>query len=220
MKIRSAHIKIVVVTVCCLLLFFQAYNQTNGGRNNNWITNNTATSVMHFNFNGLNFSSGVPVLNVSFNMNIFSMSDKSGNLLYYSDGLTTIYNRNHQIMQNGNIPSSIRAIPTTFACKTVPAPCHDSLYYVFWVGESNRLRYTLINMNLDNGLGGVIPGQKGVVVPGSDSLSPYIDITKHGNNRDFWIMTRAATGNTWKAFLLTPLRYYAESPSKSNRTGY
>src|ERR1700733_15315002 len=63
------------------------------------------TNIWYFNFNcGMDFNSGTPVsLNngaMYTDEGCTSISDSSGNLLFYSDGVT-VYNANHLIMQNG-----------------------------------------------------------------------------------------------------------------------
>jgi len=52
---------------------------------------------------GLDFNSGVPVALLDGQLNTregcATISDKNGNLLFYTDGIT-VWNRSHKIMQN------------------------------------------------------------------------------------------------------------------------
>ena len=64
-----------------------------------------------------------------------SISDKSGNLLFYTDGIT-VYNKSHEIMLNGTglygDPSS------TQSAIIVPDPADRNLFYIFTVDTSIR----------------------------------------------------------------------------------
>jgi len=63
------------------------------------------TSHWFFGYNaGLNFQSGSPVVEpggqIQTEEGCSSISDVCGNLLFYTNGVT-VYNKNHQVMQNG-----------------------------------------------------------------------------------------------------------------------
>src|SRR5690606_24228892 len=91
-----------------------------------------------------------------------TIADSSGNLLFYTDGID-VYNANHTLMPNGtglngNPSSSQSAI-------IVPKPASENLFYIFTVdaeGGPNGLSYTLIDMNLEGGLGDVVLGNKNI----------------------------------------------------------
>ena len=81
---------------------------------------------IHFNDNG----SVTPLTNGKLNTleGCTSISDADGTLLAYTDGIT-VYNKNHQIVQNGNgllgDPSS------TQSAIIVPKPQDPNIYYIF-----------------------------------------------------------------------------------------
>jgi hypothetical protein len=80
----------------------------------------------------ITFNQGSPVALYNSAMHategVSSISDRNGNLLFYSDGWH-IWNRNHQVMQNGfNIGSNADAAQSGLI---VPYPGHDSLYHFF-----------------------------------------------------------------------------------------
>src|SRR5210317_296926 len=85
-----------------------------------------------------------------------SMSDKSGNLLFYTDG-SYVWNKVHKVMKSGSGLLGDRS--STQSAIIVPKPEDDNIYYVFTVG-SNRsntgLHYSVIDMSKENGLGEVI----------------------------------------------------------------
>ena len=105
------------------------------GEANNWYFGQNA---------GVNFNTNPPsALNngvLTTTEGCSSISDASGNLLFYSDG-RTVWNRNHQIMPNANYfagnglfgdPSS------TSSALIVPKPGDPNLYYIFTVDEPHH----------------------------------------------------------------------------------
>ena len=87
---------------------------------------------------GLNFNNRTPVPQQGSLYTLegcATISNKKGGLLFYTDGFT-IWNRNHQIMPNGNDLYGQRS--STQAAIIVPMPESENLYYVFTV---NRAEY-------------------------------------------------------------------------------
>ena len=93
---------------------------------------------------GVNFNTTPPTAvtngRLSTNEGCSSISDASGNLLFYSDG-RTVWNRNHEIMPNADYfggnglfgdPSS------TSSALIVPKPEDPNLYYIFTVDEPHH----------------------------------------------------------------------------------
>lgn len=155
---------------------------------------------------GLDFNSGSPVALTNGQINTIEgcavLSNNLGQLLFYTDGIT-VYNKNHQVMLNG---SSLMGHPSSTQSATiVPMPGNNNLFYVFTLdaygtSTSKGLRYSIIDLALDGGLGG-ITSQKNILLyePSNEKIS----IVKHANNTDYWIVTHSVTGNTFYAHLLT-----------------
>ena len=137
---------------------------------------------------GITFSSGAPVALTDGVLNTFegvaTISDTAGQLLFYTDGIT-VYNRNHQAMPNG---SGLLGDPSaTQSGIIVQAPLSDSLYFVFTIDYnmgSNGLRYSVVDMSLDGGLGNVI--EKNTLV--RSNAKEKITAARHANGIDFWIL--------------------------------
>jgi len=168
---------------------------------------------------GLDFNSGAPAVLLNSQLTtsegVATISNSNGNLLFYTDG-TTIWNRNQTIMQNGtglygNFSSTQSAI-------IIPQPDHNNYYYVFTVdqmatGGTNGLCYSIVNMDLAGGLGGVT--LKNInLLPGNNSTEK-ITATKHSNGHDVWIISHGWQNNTFYAYLLTSSGLNA-SPIVSN----
>jgi hypothetical protein len=84
-----------------------------------------------------------------------SISDNSGNLLFYTDGMK-IWNKNHQLMLNGT--GLLGHWSSTQSATIVPKPGSTNLFYIFTLDyeiRPNGFRYSIVDINLDGGLGGV-----------------------------------------------------------------
>lgn len=157
---------------------------------------------------GLNFNSGgsnpIPVgLNNSAmdtNEGCSSICDANGNLLFYSNGVT-VFNRNHQIMLNGdNLAGNISAVQS---CIIVPAPGNVDIYYVFTADalENSFARgytYSIINMTGDNGNGEVVTKN----APLWGSCTERMTAARHGNGTAVWLITNDNNSNIFRAWLI------------------
>lgn len=153
---------------------------------------------------GLDFNSGTPVALTNGQINTIEgcavLSNNLGQLLFYTDGIT-IYNKNHVVMQNG---AGLMGHPSsTHSATIVQKPGNPNLFYVFTLdayGHVNGFRYSVIDLTLDGGLGGVT-SEKNIPIYGPSNEK--ISVVKHANNVDFWIVTMGYPGNTFYAHLLT-----------------
>lgn len=121
------------------------------------------------------------------------MCDKNGNLLLYTDGYA-VWNKNHGVMPNGyDLPGFGTNIikSSSNGAIIIPFPDHPDRYYVFSLGANEypntagMLFYSVVDMSLNNGLGDVISGQKGIVV--DSLLSEHMSVVS-GNNCDVWLV--------------------------------
>jgi gliding motility-associated-like protein len=164
---------------------------------------------------GLDFNSGVPVA-INTNMNAregtASISDASGQLLFYTEGFT-VWDRNGNPMPNGTdlTPFATVILPsptgsTTQGSLIIPLPGNDSLYYIFSMtcleaGPSAlRLYYSIVNINANGGLGDIVAGQKSIFV---DSMLSERMTAVVGDWCSIWLLTSAASGPVIKAFEIT-----------------
>ncbi|MEI6900291.1 MAG: PKD domain-containing protein, partial [Bacteroidota bacterium] len=111
-------------------------------------------------------------------------------------------------MPNGIIPGSNwpQTAQPHFA---VPKINDDSSYFFFTVDDPTPinnpgLRYSIIDMRLDGGLGDVVASQKNIPVPGGNNASSVLTGTRHKNNLDVWIITREYNSNHYLSYLITP----------------
>ena len=130
-----------------------------------------------------------------------TISDTAGNLLFYTDA-ETIWNRNHQIMQNGDYIGGCWS--STQGALIVPEPENDSIYYIFTTdcAEYNLvrgLRYSIVNMNLDSGRGAIV--QKDILL--HTPVAEKIAGIHHANGKDVWVVTHEWNSDKFFAYLVT-----------------
>jgi gliding motility-associated-like protein len=180
----------------------------------NWFFGNQA---------GIDFNSGYPVIRNDGRMlaHVGStvMSDTAGNLLFYSNGVR-VWSRDHEIMPNGWYLSGCNH--NQQPCIAMLKPGSDHLYYLFTVNgdwcvpNSYGGFYSIIDINLNNGMGDIVPGMKDIPVPYTDSATNYVIAIKHANKRDYWIFFRNYySQNYFSAYLLDENGLHAE-PVVSN----
>ena len=133
-----------------------------------------------------------------------SIANKNtGQLLFYTDGIT-VWNKNHLVMPNGNglmgEPSS------TQSAVIVPGPgSNDTLFYIFTVDDlagPNGLRYSVVNMNLNMGLGDIILSSKNTLL--ETPVTEKITAIRHANKQDIWVISHRWNSDQFMAYLVTP----------------
>ncbi|RYD90928.1 MAG: hypothetical protein EOP54_23255, partial [Sphingobacteriales bacterium] len=163
------------------------------------------TNLWYFGINaGLDFNNGNPV--PVFGGQTFtaegssSIADENGSLLFYTDGVT-VYNKNHQIMQNGD--GLMGHSSCSQSALIVGRPGSDTRFYIFTVGameDPNGLNYSEVDMTLNGGLGAVT-AVKNINLLGNTTEG--ITATLHSNGEDIWVVVHPLSNNTLCSYLLT-----------------
>jgi gliding motility-associated-like protein len=180
--------------VISFLFIFSNLNLTAQNEANSW----------YFGYHmGLDFSSVPPVVVTDGQTNtlegVASISNASGHLLFYTNGVT-IWNNQHQVMPNGN--GLFGATSSTQSAIIVPMIGDPSRYYVFTVDEfggPNGLNYSIVNINMDNGRGDVEIKNRLLQTP----VCEKVTAVKHCNGRDIWVITHGWNSDNFYAFLVT-----------------
>ncbi|MBK0401963.1 gliding motility-associated C-terminal domain-containing protein [Adhaeribacter sp. BT258] len=120
-----------------------------------------------------------------------TISDKQGNLLFYTDG-KTIWNRLHLPMANGTGLNGHNS--STQSALIVPQPGNDSVFFVFTSDQSiagnsaNGVQYSLVNINANNSMGEVLASSKNIPLTGAGPVSEKLAGVHHFNNQDIWVI--------------------------------
>ncbi len=161
----------------------------------------------HFGLNaGLDFSSGFPVplqnSQIYTGEGCSSISSSTGDLLFYTDG-QTVWNRNNIVMPNGTGLTGHSS--STQSGIIVPVPGSTKRFYLFTIeaieGENEGFRYSVVNMDLDGGMGDIVPGDKNILlVP-----NVFEKVTAVGNDigDGTWVITHKWGTNKFYAYLVT-----------------
>lgn len=161
------------------------------------------SNIWYFGANaGLNFNTNPPTILTNGQSNITdnttTISDAGGNLLFYTDGVT-VWNSIHFVMANGT--GLIGNYSAGQCALIVPMPCNPDKYIIFHVTEFStpgQLHYTVVDMSLNAGLGGVVSTQKNISLGTgyTEKLCAYYN-TAGGN---YWVLTHRWNSNQFVAF--------------------
>lgn len=182
-------------TILVFILFSYHFFSSAQNEAANWIFGSRA---------GLNFNSGFPIPIDGALIDTYegcsSISDTSGNLLFYSDGIT-VWDKSHNIMENGT--GLLGDKSSTQSALIVPNPDNNNIYYIFTVddrGGANGLRYSEVNMSLNNGFGRVT-GNKNILL--ATPTSEKITAIESSDGRSIWVISHKWNSNEFISFLVT-----------------
>jgi hypothetical protein len=163
------------------------------------------TTNWYFGLNaGITFNSGSPVALTNGSLvtteGCASISGPTGNLLFYTDGVT-VWNNTHSVMSNGT--GLMGHASSTQSAIIIQNPTISNIYYIFTTTADvgvNGVRYSEVNMNLAAGLG-AITAVKNVLLqtPSCEKLTAV----RHCNNRDIWVVTHDWNSNGFRTWLVT-----------------
>ncbi|MEA3477394.1 MAG: gliding motility-associated C-terminal domain-containing protein [Bacteroidota bacterium] len=152
---------------------------------------------------GISFSSGTPVALIGGQINTLegcsAISSSDGELLFYSDG-SEVWDNTHTIMPNGyNLMGNYSS---TQSAIIVPNPVYGHLYYIFTVdAEENNLefglRYSVVDMTLNNGLGDVTDKKNILLVA---PICEKVTAVGHGTENKTWVITHLWESNAFHAY--------------------
>ncbi len=149
-----------------------------------------------------------------------SICNSHGDLLFYTNG-AWIANSTHDTMLNGSnlVPGPYASGWKQYGFRIpqgaviVPFPSDSNKYYLIHetvnyaangstVIPSKNLFYSIIDMNLDNGLGAVTIKNNVLL---NDTLTyGALTICKHANGRDWWLLCHRAHSDLFFEYLISP----------------
>ncbi len=179
----------VILTICSSTVYAQTENV--------WVFGDKAA---------VDFNSGSPVpfkANLVTNEGSASVCDNTGRLLFYSDG-SSVWDRDGNVMPNGTDISPYATTSSTQGTLILPMP-DSNKFYVFsltpfeFSPNNGRLYYTIVDMDLNNGLGDVVPGRKSILI-GTRFTEQMVGVT--GDRCNVWLLT-VSERDSLKAFNIT-----------------
>ena len=180
-----------------ILLLFSITGFSQPGPNSNW----------YFGVNaGVTFNSGSPVALTNGALTTFegvaTMSDQSGNLLFYTNGVT-VWNRNHLPMTNGT--GLLGDQSSTQSAVIVQKPGSSDIYYIFTSDNDvgpDGIRWSEVDMTQSAGLGSVTANKNiSLHAPSCEKLC----VVRHCNNQDVWVISHDWNTNTFRAWSVSNL---------------
>ena len=126
------------------------------------------------------------------------ISDAAGNLLFYSNGVN-VWDNSHNLMANGS--GILGNTSSTQGAVIAKSPSLPLVYYLFTLdqlGQSNGLRYSVIDMSLSAGQGSITSKNNLIYTPSCEKMT----LVKHCNGRDTWIVTHEYNSANFRSYLL------------------
>ncbi len=137
----------------------------------------------------------------------------TGDLLFYTDGIT-VWDRTHTPMPNGT--ELLGEHSSTQSVVIIPEPCDPcggtpcgNRYYLATAHTPTTgpdgnpvfgVRYSIVDMRLNEGKGDVVEKNVVVLPYGPEKLVA----ARHGNGRDYWLLTHEIGTDAFLAFPVTP----------------
>ncbi|HEX5552618.1 MAG TPA: hypothetical protein VFX43_05160, partial [Chitinophagaceae bacterium] len=153
---------------------------------------------------GINFNTSPPSALTDGQMRadegVATLCNSTGQLLFYTDG-TVVWNARQKIMQNGS--GLLGGSSSTQAAVIVPHPGERGQFYIFTTSPAHGFRYSQVSMALDEGLGGVVPASKNILLLPKRESTEKLTATRNSNGRDYWVITHAVGNNKYYVFPVT-----------------
>ena len=174
----------------------------------------TTDGLVTLDFNQLNKPklTRLPKIDMYFLGTNSSMSDSSGNLLFYSNG-SKIFGSDHQLMPNGDTlnPYYVRlGDQSNQGIIFLPLPQRHDKYVFFnkeiinngFIAASSKALTGMVDMGIHNGKGKVI--NKRMVLLNDTLELGKITACRHANGRDWWIIQPERNTNRFYRFYVGP----------------
>lgn len=180
----------------CTSIGLQLFAQAKSKEGNIWYFGETA---------GIDFSAGTP--QALTNGKLFTdegcatIADKDGNLLFYTDG-SSVWDKTHAIMKNGNNLNGNAS--STSSAVVIPIPNKNGSYFLFTVDAtagSKGFCYSIVDMSLNNGKGGIVPESKNTKL--ADKVTEKLTAVLHRNRKDIWVLVHKWETDEFLSFLVT-----------------
>ncbi len=159
--------------------------------NNNWIFGNNARLI---NNSGSLIAEEIKFYSLEA---CASVSDpNTGELLFYSNGVT-VMDKNGNMLQNGDNLNGSET--SSQGALILPHPTIDGQYLFFttpaFTVNNSGLCYSVIDMNLNNGLGAIVPNKKNILL--YRDVAESLTWTYNSDSSGYWIVTHERNTNAF-----------------------
>lgn len=186
-----------------ILFVFLSFSATGQHEANVWVFDRN----LIIDFNGTQFQSyNTQVLMDQVGASASICDSQSGQLLFFTNG-RDVWNRTHRFMQNGRgLRGGKYASQAVFV---IPRPGDPNKYYIFTTKSMDDpypegqagVYYSMVDMQLDNGLGGIIPEYKNI--PLLANASDKLTAIPQENNLGYWLITHEGDTDRFVVFSIT-----------------
>jgi hypothetical protein len=180
-----------------ILLLFSTTSFSQPGPNSNWYFGTNA---------GITFNSGTPVAltngALTTTEGVATISDNSGNLLFYTNGVT-VWNRNHLVMTNG--AGLLGDISSTQSSIIIQKPLSNNIYYIFTSDNdagTDGIRWSEVDMTLSAGLGAITTNKNIALLSPNQFSCEKLCAVRHCNNQDIWIISKDWNSNVFRCWAI------------------
>jgi gliding motility-associated-like protein len=136
-------------------------------------------------------------------------TNPSGKLIFYTNG-QNLYDSLGTVIESG-LTGDVNISQNSLF---VRQPQSAVLVYLFTI-QNNNLYYSIIDLSLNNGKGGIIPNSKNILL--ASNISPKMTANRFGEipNEYAWLITQSKNSNEYLSFKLNAFGI-ASSPVNSN----
>jgi PKD repeat protein len=126
-----------------------------------------------------------------------TISDRNGNLLFYTNGVNA-WDKNHRLMRGNNLLGFGTSTSTTQII-VVPLPKDPFRYYIFTPQYQGRdLKYSMVDMRLNNGLGDVVFGNVLLYTKSTEKVC----VVKHSVDSALWLISHEYGSNIFRTYYI------------------
>jgi hypothetical protein len=118
--------------------------------------------------------------------------------------MDTVWNKNHQIMQNGiKISANTNYADNSEVSVIVPLPKDKNVYYIFSINVLSSITptlfYSVVDLSYNNGYGKVVSKNNILLT----NMTYKLTAVHHANKESIWIITRKASSDSFYSYLIT-----------------
>lgn len=212
----------MIILILAFLLLGIQFNGISQNRGNQWIL----SDQWLVKDSGIDFNSGMAdTFSLFKDLEMFvtdaSICDTNGQILFYTNGVYIANRNNDSLLNSENFNPGYatdyydeNGLAISQGVIILPHPELEDLYCLIHVtGElldsgsqlqPLRLSYSIVDMQLDSGLGGIVESKKNVSLVEDTLVWGRISACKHANGRDWWIISHRWNSDLYHRFLLTP----------------